>query len=401
MTQQILPGKGLRCVYVGVDATNPTLILRIRSFLRAGVELTGFTFRRNKFNTDFVPEWDNVHLGETVDRNYLARLPAMVKGLWRMLKRRKTIRDADFIYARNLDCVVIAALAKTLTRSKAKLVYEVEDVQEVFFFQTLKGAIFRLVERWVLRQSNLLVVMSPGFVRGYFQPTQGYDGPWYALENRVQTDDVSENTGTEPWEEITDRVVIGWFGTLRCTKSMAILEEVAQRMGDKVEIYTRGYPTETGMEAYQEILDRNPNWTYENEYTIPQDLPDMYRRVHYSWCMDFLDEFGNSPLLLACRMYQGGYYGAVPLVVEGSEMVNWLGEHDVGHVIEPDIADNVVAFLEQFDVDSYRKERAKVMAMRHVFREDGSDLRGLLDLLRQEELEVAPLPPVQMRTPAE
>ena len=96
-----LPGEGLNCVYVGVDATNPTLILRIRSFLRAGVKLTGFTFRRQKFNQDFQPDWDNVHLGETVDRNYLARLPVLAKALWRMVKERKTLRAADFIYARN------------------------------------------------------------------------------------------------------------------------------------------------------------------------------------------------------------------------------------------------------------------------------------------------------------
>ena len=395
-----LPGQGLRCVYVGVDATNPTLILRIRSFLRAGVKVTGFTFRRHKFNQEFQPDWDNVHLGETVDRNYLARIPALAQGIWRMVKNRATLRAADYIYARNLDCAVIAAFAKILTGSKAKLVYEVEDVQEVFFFQNAKGAIFRWIERLLLRQSDLLVVMSPGFVRGYFAPTQGYDGPWYALENRVQTEDVSVNTAVEPWEEITDRVVIGWFGTLRCTKSMAILEEIAQRLGDKVEIYTRGYPTETGMEAYQEILDRNPNWTYENEYTIPQDLPDMYRRVHFSWCMDFLDEFGNSPLLLACRMYQGGYYGAVPLVVEGSEMVNWLGQYGIGYTMGSDVVDNVVNFIEDFDMETYRAERAKVMEMRDVFREDGSDLTGLLNLLRQDEMEVAALPPVGM-TPAE
>ncbi len=395
-----LPGDGLNCVYVGVDATNPTLILRIRSFLKAGVNLTGFTFRRQKFNQAFEPDWNNVHLGETVDRNYLARLPILAKAVWRMVKERKTLRAADFIYARNLDCVVVAALAKTLTGSRAKLVYEVEDVQEVFFFQNLKGAIFRMIERWVLRRSALLVVMSPGFVRGYFATTQNYKGPWYALENRVQTEDLSERPAVEAWEEITDRVVIGWFGTLRCTKSMKILEEIAQRMGDKVEIYTRGYPTETGMEAYQEILNRNPNWTYENEYTIPQDLPDMYRRVHYSWCMDFLDEFGNSPLLLACRMYQGGYYGAVPLVVEGSEMVHWLGQHNIGHVMGADVVDSVVDFLEQFDMDAYRHERQKVMDVRDVFREDGSDLTGLLNLLRQKEMEVVALPPTGM-TPAE
>lgn len=376
-------GDDLTCVYIGADATNPTLILRIRSFLRAGVKLTGFTFRRHKFNTSFVPDWDNIHLGDTVDRRYVYRLPSLATGLWRMLKEGETLRNADFIYARNLDLVCLAALAKIFSRSKAKLIYEVEDVQEVFFLQDWKGALFRAVERWVLRRSDLLVVMSPGFVRGYFAPMQKYTGPYYALENRIQTDDIAPNTDVEPWEAITNRVVVGWFGTLRCTKSMAILEEVSRRLGDKVEIYTRGYPTETGMTTYQEILDRNPNWTYEGEYTIPEDLPEMYRRVHYSWCLDFLDEFGNSPLLLACRMYQGGYYGAVPIVVADSEMENWLEGHKIGHSIAPDYVENVVSFLEKFSLDRYRSERANVMAKRDIFREDGTDLGNLLELIRK------------------
>ncbi len=372
------PRQKLKCVYVGVDATNPTLILRVRSFLRAGVDLTGFTFRRHKFNTAFKPDWNNVHLGDTVDRRYLNRLPSLATGLWRMLKRAETLRAADFIYARNLDLVCLAAMAKILSGSNAKLVYEVEDVQEVFFHQTLKGAVFRAIERWVLKRSDLLVVMSPGFVHGYFEPTQNYTGPHYVLENRVQTDDVSPKADVEEWETISDRVVIGWFGTLRCTKSMEILEEVSRRLGNKVEIYTRGYPTETGMAAYQEILDRNPNWTYDGEYTIPDHLPDMYRRVHYAWCLDFLDEFGNSPLLLACRMYQGGYYGAVPLVVAGSEMERWLEEHDIGHAISEDYVDNTVAFIENFSAQAYLDERGDVMEKRDIFREDGSDLENLL-----------------------
>ncbi|MFD2740010.1 glycosyltransferase [Sulfitobacter aestuarii] len=377
----------MNCVYIGVDATNPTLILRIRSFLRAGVTLTGFTFRRQKFNRDFRPFWNNVHLGTTVDRRYLYRLPALAKGLWRMLRHGETFRRADFIYARNLDLAVLGCFAKYLTRSRAQLIYEVEDVQAVFFRPTLQGRIFRAIERWLLRRADLLVVMSPGFLRGYFIPTQNYDGPSYVLENRIQTDDRSlpEPGSREPWARSTEKVVIGWFGTLRCTKSMEILGRVADELGDKVEIYLRGYPTETGMAEFQEVLQRHPNWVYGGEYTVPDDLGDMYRRVHYAWCLDFLDAEGNSPLLLTCRMYQGGYYGAVPLVPAGSEMERWLAKIGIGHSIAPDYAENLIAMLRRFDIEDYRAERAEVMEKREIFREDGRDLQGLLGCIREQQ----------------
>lgn len=375
----------VKCVYIGVDATNPTLILRIRSFIRAGVSLTSFTFRRNKFNTDFQPEWDNVHLGATSDRRYLARLPNLLRGLVKMLRHRQTIRDADFIYARNMDLMFMGLFCKMLTGTKARLVYEVEDVQEIFFKTSFAGALFRWLEKWALKRIDLLVVMSPGFLRGYFEPVLGWDGPSFVLENKLQLGDCSAEptSAGRAWEAIKDRWVIGWFGTLRCTKSMAILEEIAEALGPRVEIYTRGYPTETGLEAYKEIVDRHSNWTYAGEYTIPDHLEDMYGRVHFSWCLDFLDEFGNSPLLLACRMYQGGFYGAVPLVPEASEMQRWLQDKGIGHAFGPPYAQSIVAFLKNVSPADYTAERADIMTRRDsLFLEDGSDVKALLEKIR-------------------
>lgn len=375
----------MRGVYVGVDATNPTLILRIRSFRRAGVTLKAFTFRRTKFNTDFEPEWDNVHLGQTSDRNYIARLPTLFGGLLRMVGEKDAFRSADFIYARNIDLLFLGLFARWWTGSQAKLVYEVEDVQEIFFKKTLGGRVFRWLERWALKRIDLLVPLSPGFMHGYFEPIQGYTGPHYVLENKIQLGDKSAE-GTKlgrAWETIQDRWVIGWFGTLRCPKSMKLLEQIAQTLGDKVEIYTRGYPTETGLEAYMDIVNRNPNWTYEGEYTIPDDLEAMYGRVHFSWCLDFLDEFGNSPLLLACRMYQGGFYGAVPLVVQDWEMDRWLQAAGIGHAFSAPYSEAISAFLETASWDDYMAERTQIMANREtLFLEDGRDTRALLDTIR-------------------
>lgn len=373
---------GLRLVFLGSDATNPTLILRLRSFLRAGVGLTAFTFRRHKFNIDYQPEWDNVHLGETVDRNYLRRLPALLRALRVLLGHRDVLRQADAIYARQFDLLLVGLLGKWITGSTARMVYEVEDVQEVFFKKTLQGSLFRWLERRALGHVDLLVALSPGFLRGYFEPVQRYFGPSYVLENKIQLGDQSEEPTCRGrvWDEITDRWVIGWFGTLRCPKSMAILEEIAARLGPKVEIYTRGYPTETGLDAYMEVVDRHPNWTYEGEYTIPDDLETMYGRVHFSWCLDFLDEHGNSPLLRACRLYQGGFYGAVPLVPSGFEMERWTQEAGVGHAFPSPYAGPIAAFLEGVTPEAYRAERAEIMARRRdLFLEDGRETRAMLD----------------------
>ena len=165
---------------------------------------------------------------------------------------------------------------------------------------------------------------------------------------------------------------------------MALLEEIAQRLGDKVEIFTRGYPTETGLEAYMTLVDRNPNWTYGGEYTIPDDLEEMYGRVHFAWCMDFLDEHGNSKLLLACRMYQGGFYGAVPLTAAGTEMDRRMRAAGIGHVFEEPYAENVAAFLENLDFAAFTTHRAELMRRRHeLFEEDGRETTALLERIKE------------------
>ena len=367
----------MRGIYIGVDATNPTLILRIRSFLRLGVEVTAFTFRRQKFNRDYQPEWKNVHLGNTVDRKYLKRIPSLIGAGFKLFGHRKTIGQAEFVYCRNFDLLILGLWVKILSLGRIALVYEIEDVQEIFFKQTFGGKLFRFIERQVLRWVDLVVCLSPGFITGYLKPVQNYSGPTYVLENKLQLQGRSPEATEEGavWQGIQDKWVIGWFGTLRCPKSMKLLESIAQKMGDKVEIYTRGYPTETGLEAYMEIVNRNPNWTYDGEYTIPTDLEKMY---------GFLDEHGNSPLLLACRMYQGGFYGAVPLVVEGWQMDKWLSQRGLGYTLSPPFDDAVVDLLSSLNWEEYLDARDGMMADREAnFLEDGDDTRKLLDLIQE------------------
>ena len=72
--------------YFAGDATNPPVRLRISSFLRENIEVTGFTFRRDKFHSEFVPFWENVALGNTQDRQYFSRLTVIfgaLRKLWR------------------------------------------------------------------------------------------------------------------------------------------------------------------------------------------------------------------------------------------------------------------------------------------------------------------------------
>ena len=375
--------------YFAGDATNPTVRLRIGSFLRQGVDVIGFTFRRNKFHQDFEPFWDNIPLGQIRDRNYAQRIVAVIRSLATIWRHRASLRQVEVLYARLFDAAFIAMVTRWLLRLDARLVYEIEDVQAVFFKNSIAGRIFRYLERRLLAAADLVVVPSPGFSEGYLTPRQGYDGPVFLLENRIQFDEIPPKEAppsprAERWRETTDRWVIGWFGTLRCTKSMKLLTRIAERLGDKVLIYTRGYPTEIGLDTYLEIVNRYPNWVYEGEYTMPDDLEDLYGQVHFSWCLDFFDENGNSELLLACRMYHGGYFGAVPIFTQQSQMAHHLAPYGIGHAVSDPYVDDVCNLLEKMTWDRYVAEREAVLALRdELFLDDGSGLAALLEKISQ------------------
>jgi succinoglycan biosynthesis protein ExoL len=375
----------MKAVYFGGDITNPTLILRVTSFRAAGLDVASFTFRRKKFNLAFRPDWPNYDLGYTTDRKYRFRLLAIFLACRIIMRNRAVFENTDFLYARMIDMALLAQFARWWHKLDAKLIYEVEDVQAIFFKKTIIGGIFRWAERWLLSRQQLLVVMSPGFIRGYFAPIQKFDGPYFVLENKLQLPRplAPLTPAADQWKQIRDKWVIGWNGTLRCERSMQILAEIATELGDRVEIRTHGFPTETGLPKYLEFISKYPNWKYLGEYKIPDDLEEMYGRVHFSWCLDFLDADGNSKLLLACRMYQGGYYGAVPLVASDSEMENFLVRHGIGQVFTEPYAKSVSAFLKSLTWDDYRAQREKVLGLGpSLFLDDGSDLRNLINAIQ-------------------
>jgi succinoglycan biosynthesis protein ExoL len=368
-------------VYFGPDATHSTVRKRIHAFLAEGVQVVAFTFRRNKIDSDFIPDWPNIPLGVTTDRAYLRRLRALARALATVWRRREAARGADVFFARNFDQQVLAIMAKTLLRSPAKIVYEVPDIQAFFTRRSALGRMFRALERLALKRTDLVVCSSPGFERDYFRTRQKHPGPYFIWENKVLASEVAPTAadGAAPPEpRFEGRWTIGWFGTLRCIRSMRLLSSLAARFPDRLEIYTRGLPTETGVETYRSIVSRYDNFIYEGEYKSPHDLAEMYGRVHFTWGFDFHDASGNSRMLLPNRLYEGGLFGAAPLAHADHETGRYVRDRDIGFVFSEPLEETLAAFFETIDLERYRRARRRLLDMRAEFVDDGADTRALL-----------------------
>lgn len=369
-----------KIVYFGPDATHSTVRKRIHAFLAEGVEVFGFTFRRHKINAGFVPDWRNVPLGVTKDRAYLRRLISVLAAVVRVCRRGREVRDADAFYARNFDQQVIAIASKAILRAPVRIVYEVPDIQAFFTRKTLGGAVFRALERLALRRTDLVVCSSPAFQRDHFETVQNYRGPFFIWENKVLAADMAAGAPSAPQQApaFDGRWTIGWFGTLRCVRSMRLLSDLAARFPDRLQIYTRGVPTETGLDEYKAIVDRHENFVYEGEYSTPNDLAAMYGRVHFAWCFDFHDPGGNSDMLLPNRLYEGGLYGAVMLAHEAQETGRYVSGRGIGFVFAEPLEETLAAFFDSVAQEDYLRKRRRILAARSDFVDDGRDTRALL-----------------------
>ncbi len=369
-------------IYVGPDCTHVDARKRTMALEAAGVSLKGFFFRRRgKNNTNYQPEWDNVELGETSDNNYLKRIPALLKGVGILLKHRVDLRRADFIMARNFDMMFIAVLAKLLSGSKAKMVYDVPDIQAFFFGDNLRAYVFRFLERLLLSQTSLLMVTSPGYITGYFESRQKFKGAHYVWENKLlaeQMGDIPAPAQLNRKRKKNDPWIICWHGTLRCADSMRILAETAERLKGKVHIYMRGKPT-IHPDLFQKVFKDISNVEFGGEYQTPDDLVEIYGKAHFNWCIDFFDCRGNAPLLLPNRVYQGGYLGVVPLTAGGQESARYVKEHELGIVLKKPIVESLVSFLSTVTWEDYVALRAKNYAKRdELFIETADDVRSML-----------------------
>ena len=372
--------------FFGHDANESTILKRADAFLQQGCVVVGFMFRRCRVGLRSEAKFRNVELGVTQDRSYIRRLPRLMLGIWRAVLARRTLRRADVIYARNIDMLAVALAAKVLTGSRAIVAYEVLDIQRPFLRQDMVGMIFRQAERLMLRRCALLVVSSPDFVDRYFAPVHGRRTGWFLLENKVPPSALDNmaafgKPAGPPW-------VIGWYGTLRCRRSLSALCGLADTLGGKIEIRLGGRPSleDLTVAEIERAVGQRPGMQYIGGYASPADLAAIYGPVHFSWCVDYIDAGTNSDWLIPNRIYEGGLLGTIALARRDTATGRLVEGRGYGFAFDEPLEAAVLAFLQALDAPTYEQARSRLLqASRDAFvdHNDSADLMATLRRLRE------------------
>jgi succinoglycan biosynthesis protein ExoL len=340
----------MRVAYFVHDLSDAAVERRVRMLAAGGATVMPIGFRRSPEKVVEIAGIAVVELGKTYDSRLASRAASVAAAFVRTDTFAPYVRGADVIIARNLEMLVLANRARKLYAPHAAMIYECLDIHRTLLSKRPDGHLLRLLETRLWRHVDLLLTSSPAFVRNYFEP-RGFRSPIRIVENKVlglgpEADaPLSRPAAKPPWR-------IGWFGMIRCRRSLNILASIARSAQGAVEIIIRGRPSTAVFPDFDALIDTLPHVRYLGPYRNP-DLPTIYGEVHFNWAVDYYESGQNSSWLLPNRIYEGTLFGAVPIALAAVEAGNWLAERGIGVLVNGSPEPQLSEFFHRLDSDGY------------------------------------------------
>lgn len=345
----------LHVLYLAHDLADPAVRRRVLMLSAGGARVTLAGFRRGDNALAAVEGLRPIELGVTADGRFAQRVGAVGKACLNIRRRLRGVTRPDVIIARNLEMLAVADRAVAAFGGETPVVYESLDIHRLLLRSDFAGRMLRGAEARLGRKAKLLITSSPAFVENYFRPLSGLDLPVLLLQNQVlalgnEADappQLHQRRKGDPWR-------IGWFGALRCSRSLAMLSTLSRAMAGRVEIVLRGRPARSELKDFDAVIAAEPHMTFEGPYRNPEDLPAIYADVDFVWTIDFFEEGQNSRWLLPNRLYEGCRHGAVPIAMAGTETARFLDDRKIGLVLPDADSTRLEKLFGRMDEESYR-----------------------------------------------
>lgn len=370
----------LRVLYLVHDLADPAVRRRVMMLEAGGAIVTLAGFRRTHGIPAELHRLSPIDLGRTADGKFAQRLKAVAAAAMSLGSKLGRIDRPDVIIGRNLEMLALAVRARSFFAADVPIVYECLDIHRLLLGENGVSRAMRRAERALGSKTSLLLTSSPAFVRDYFRRFEQMDAPVVLLHNKVlelaeqpsSVDGPAPPDTDEPW-------VIGWFGALRCRKSLQLLAEFTRRMQGRFEVVLRGRPAYSEFASFDGFVTAEPFMRFEGAYRNPEDLPRIYGAVHFAWAIDFFEEGLNSSWLLPNRLFEGCRYGAVPVAMRRTETGRFLSGRRMGILLDEASPQGLAECLGSIDRDAYTHLRERVCAEdRSTWVSDLSDCRVLV-----------------------
>ena len=380
----------MKIAYLVHNIGDPAVRRRVEMLRKGGAEVVLLGFQRDTQAPLTVEGVDVIRIGQSFDARMIQRSALLAKSLLSIGAHRRAFLDVDVLLARNLEMLTLAVRARAMAGGRQPIAYECLDVHRLLLGAGLASRMLRGVEQWLTRRCRLLLVSSPAFLSEYFEKMQAVRAPSMLIENKALRLDIA--TAEELEAPSVDAPVaappyrIGWFGMIRCQKSLDFLCEFVRRHPGLVEVVIRGRPSLSEFRDFEGQIAATPGVSFHGPYRA-EDLASLYGQVHFAWAIDFFEAGLNSDWLLPNRLYEGGAHGCVPIALSGVETGRWLARHDCGLRLErmADLHDTLVDMTDE----AYRAHRAAIARIPRgdlvATQEDCRDLTERLASLRADQ----------------
>ncbi len=356
----------MKIAYFVHDLADAAVHRRVR-MMSSFAELTVLGFHRSCGPVPDIAGVETIDLGRTIDARLGHRVAAVLWAAMSVGRHQAKLRDTTVFIARQLEMLFLAALVRHRVAPTAPLVFECLDIHRLMLSSQPVSMALRALEQRLLHSCSLLIVSSPAFVTSPFGRYGSALPPHLLLENKVWAGDVSADARSRicqlraggpvpqrPWR-------IGWFGIIRCRRSLRTLADLVIREPGAVEVVIRGRPKRNVIPDFDSIVASTPGLSFLGEYDRHTQLAAIYGDVHFTWAIDFYEAGLNSDWLLPNRLYEGALYGAGPLALESVETGRWLRDRHCGvrlrDTADQSLDQSLLAYFRSLDAPQYAAAR--------------------------------------------
>lgn len=337
----------MKVAYLAYDLSDAAAARRARMLQMGDAEVVAAGFRRSEKPVGDLSGAQAIDLGRSYDGRLAHRAALVLKRCLHVGALRDVVRGADVVLARNLEMLAIAAVARRAYAPGARLVYECLDIHRMMCGSGPASIALRALEGALLRSASAVLVSAPAFITQYFEKRHRRLPPMMLVENKVlgraERPAVVARPAGPPWR-------IGWFGNVRCRKSLALLKEIVRRA--PVEVIIRGRPSAHTLPDLEALIAGEPRIRFAGAYT-QAELAQLYGEVHFAWSLDFTDAGLNSDWLLPNRIYEGSFFNTPSIAERRTAIGGWLADKGAGLLVDEPVAD-IVRSLSALSAAEYR-----------------------------------------------
>jgi hypothetical protein len=318
-----------RILYLVHDLCDSTVRKRVAMLQDGGAQVTLAGFRRKTSPLSSIGNCSTINLGQTYNRKFLHRLWSVIREGMFLKRYRSVFSQADIIIARNLEMLALAVRGNQMKHIPVALIYECLDIHRLLAGKGLTATCLRKLEGNLARQADALITSSPAFITRYFTPLSKVQLPATVVENKIYAPGNGfasrwpKRQPGPPWK-------IGWFGAIRCRKSLQLLARLVMQSHGLIEVVIRGEPALDQFDDFYREAAQTAGLQFLGPYDNATDLEAIYRGVHFTWAIDMFEERLNSSWLLPNRLYEGGMFGAVPIAQAATETGHFVNRLGIG-----------------------------------------------------------------------